>query len=292
MSPLVTIGVPTYRRPERLRRALAAVSAQTYRDLEIIVSDNASPESDTRRVVEEAAARDPRIVYRRQAQNLGAGGNFTYLAMQATGRYFAWFADDDSSEPTFVARLVETLEANPDVVLAMSDVVQLDEAVPDRQKLVELSTIRVDAPWPPTRERFFQYPTSNIFFCVYGIYRTDVLQQCRLDFSSVVKGLHFGSEVPFLAEVATHGRIVSIPEPLKIYVTHKESVYAQEMAGLRRLDSVLRHLEIRALVSLAAARSELGPAEKLRLATLPWHTFVKKLGRRAGSLASRITRVR
>ncbi len=256
------------------------------------MSDNASPEPDTAQVVSEAAARDPRIVYIRQDTNLGAGGNFTYLAGRGQGRYFAWFADDDLSEPTFVDRLVDVLEANPDVVLAMSDVLQVDELNPEERKLVELTTVRVDADWERTRARFFQYPTSNIFFCVYGIYRTDVLRRCRLDFSSRVKGLHFGSEVPFLAEVATHGRIVSIPEPLKIYVTHKGSVYAQEMAGLSRLDSVLRHTEIRTLVSLAAGRSDLATAEKLRLAALPWHSLVKKIGRRVRTVASRVARVR
>ena len=59
--PRVGIGVPTYNRPDGLRRTLACLSAQTYPHLDILVSDNASPDSAVADVVAEMAARDPRM---------------------------------------------------------------------------------------------------------------------------------------------------------------------------------------------------------------------------------------
>src|SRR6185369_14932342 len=55
-TPLVSVGVPTYSRPEGLRRALRALTEQTYENLEIIVSDNASPGTETSDVVGEFSA--------------------------------------------------------------------------------------------------------------------------------------------------------------------------------------------------------------------------------------------
>ncbi|MEL6166686.1 MAG: glycosyltransferase, partial [Cyanobacteria bacterium J06628_3] len=43
-QPLVSIIIPTYNRPEYLNLALASAVQQTYQNIEIIVSDNCSPE--------------------------------------------------------------------------------------------------------------------------------------------------------------------------------------------------------------------------------------------------------
>ena len=40
-EPLVSVIIPTYNRPDGLRRALASVSAQTFRDFEVIVVNDA-----------------------------------------------------------------------------------------------------------------------------------------------------------------------------------------------------------------------------------------------------------
>src|SRR5947199_10799653 len=94
-EPLVTVGIPTYNRPAGLRRALDCITGQTYRNLEILVSDNCSPGEETAAIVREYQSRDPRISYFRQPTNLGMDGNFKFLLAQAAGPYFFWAADDD-----------------------------------------------------------------------------------------------------------------------------------------------------------------------------------------------------
>ena len=54
--PLVSVGIPTFNRPEGLRRTLRLICNQTYRNLEILVSDNASPRSETQKIVQGFAA--------------------------------------------------------------------------------------------------------------------------------------------------------------------------------------------------------------------------------------------
>ena len=41
-QPLVSVGIPTYNRPELLRRAIDSIVNQTYENLEVIISDNAT----------------------------------------------------------------------------------------------------------------------------------------------------------------------------------------------------------------------------------------------------------
>ena len=68
-NPLVSVGIPTFNRPDGLRRTLECITNQTYKNLEIIVSDNCSPGPETEAVVREFMAKDRRIQYYRQENN-------------------------------------------------------------------------------------------------------------------------------------------------------------------------------------------------------------------------------
>lgn len=98
----VTIGIPTRNRKEYLLRALSSSLAQTHRDIEVVVSDNASSD-DTLRCLRET--RDPRLVILEQQTNIGMVGNFNACLNAATGQLFLMLSDDDLLEPTAVERL-------------------------------------------------------------------------------------------------------------------------------------------------------------------------------------------
>jgi glycosyltransferase involved in cell wall biosynthesis len=115
--PLVVIGIPTYNRCERLRRSIDSALAQTYPNVQVLVSDNASPDA-TETLCRDYMARDPRVRYWRQPVNVGATGNFNTVFAQADAPLFMWLADDDWVPPEFVARCVAALQDEPDVVLA------------------------------------------------------------------------------------------------------------------------------------------------------------------------------
>jgi len=112
-ATLVSVGIPTYNRPDGLRRTLECIVGQTYSNLEIIVSDNASTNPRVAIVAAEFQARDSRIRYVRQPANFGPTENFRFVLREATGEYFMWAADDDSWEPEFIARLAALLRGHP-----------------------------------------------------------------------------------------------------------------------------------------------------------------------------------
>ncbi|EAU54529.1 glycosyltransferase family 2 protein [Mariprofundus ferrooxydans] len=119
-QPLVSVGIPSYSRPEGLRRTLECITRQTYRHLEIIVSDNCSPGDATEQVVREFIGKDPRVRYYRQKKNIGAVNNFGYLLEQSAGAYFMWAADDDAWEPEYIHAMLELLEKDESASVAFS----------------------------------------------------------------------------------------------------------------------------------------------------------------------------
>ena len=118
---MVSVGLPAYNRPDSLRRVLSNITAQTYPNLEIIVSEDASPDARVRNVIEEFASNDHRIKYFRQDQNKGVLANAEFVLRQAQGEYFTWFSDDDWRSPEFIELLVDELEKNKNVDFAFCD---------------------------------------------------------------------------------------------------------------------------------------------------------------------------
>ncbi len=132
-APLVSIGCPTYNRPEGLRHMLECSIAQTYTNLEIIVSDNCSDGDETEKLVRSLMQKDSRIKYFRQPKNIGSFNNYRFLLAQASGEYFAWACDDDAREPEFIESCIKEFERlkTPLIVNSYSERVnkQLDEVI-------------------------------------------------------------------------------------------------------------------------------------------------------------------
>lgn len=105
----ITCVIPTYRRPQLLRRALNSVLNQTCRDLIVKVFDNASGD-ETEAVVREFAQRDARVSYHCHDRNIGAPANFAFALRDIHTPYFSVLADDDVLLPTLYASAVEALE--------------------------------------------------------------------------------------------------------------------------------------------------------------------------------------
>src|SRR5919112_5909956 len=101
--PRVTIGLPVYNGERFLEQALDGLLAQTFTDFELIISDNASTDR-TPEICQAYAARDSRIRYVRQPENIGAGPNHNILVPMARGEYFKWASHDDLYDPDLVAK--------------------------------------------------------------------------------------------------------------------------------------------------------------------------------------------
>lgn len=118
IEPSVTIVIPTYQRMEYLAEAIRSALAQTYQDLEVIVSDNAAS-NEVRALVD--SYRDARLRYRCNETNTGAMGNAIAAYREARGRFIGTMHDDDTWEPEAVERLVAPLLHDDSLVVSFSD---------------------------------------------------------------------------------------------------------------------------------------------------------------------------
>lgn len=122
-SPLVSIGIPTYNRAHSyLRYALRSAVSQSYKNIEIIVSDNCSTDS-TESVVKEFD--DSRVRYYRQTENIGPVPNRNFCLEQSQGQYFLLLFDDDVIDDDFISTCVEAVKCNsePGVILTGTRVI-------------------------------------------------------------------------------------------------------------------------------------------------------------------------
>ena len=126
--PLVSVVIPTFRRPQYLRQAIESVLAQDFSDWRLVVHDDGGiPEN--REVVESFG--DARIIHRANPQRLGIGANKFAGWRAAEGRYVANLDDDDLWEPNFLSTLVPILESDPSLVVAFGShaIIDADGAV-------------------------------------------------------------------------------------------------------------------------------------------------------------------
>lgn len=122
--PLVCICIPVFNSAETIRETLESIIAQSYANLIIHVSDNASTD-DTLKVIE--SIKDVRLNIHKFSQNVGGEGNFTRCIRLATGKYTAIFHADDIYEPDMVAKQVAYLESNTDVGAVFTEAITIDE---------------------------------------------------------------------------------------------------------------------------------------------------------------------
>ncbi len=102
--PIVSVAIRAYRRAW-LGGAIASVLGQTWRDLELVVYDDAGDLEDVA-----AAFHDHRLRYVRAEKKLETSGRFAAAVALCRGRYIGVLDDDDRYEPEFVERLVSVLE--------------------------------------------------------------------------------------------------------------------------------------------------------------------------------------
>jgi glycosyltransferase involved in cell wall biosynthesis len=115
-SPLVSVVLPTYGRPEALLDALDSVAAQTYEPIEVVVVDDHSPEPVEPRVREESYPSIRAIRCFRHEENRGANAARNTGIEHAEGEFIAFLDDDDVWKAETIAREVATFREHGNAV--------------------------------------------------------------------------------------------------------------------------------------------------------------------------------
>lgn len=269
----VSIGMPVYNGESFIAEAIESILKQTYRDFELIISDNASTDN-TEDICKAYATKDQRISYSRNDQNLGPAANYNRVYELSSGEYFKWASHDDLCDPEFLQECVNVLDRDASVVLCYSQLLDIDEhgnRIGERCPVVNTDSTR-------PHERFRSLiRRDSICDAVFGVIRANVLRKTALIRS------YPDCDRVLLSELGLHGRLYQIPEHLFFRRQHSGTSVNKYRSRRERAKwfnpkagwFVFPHWRQFLEYMLAIRRSPLVGKERLRCYREMW-TWIKK----------------
>lgn len=244
----VSAIIPAYNRAHCIERAIKSVQDQTFKDMEILVCDDASTDA-TRDIVRTYQAKDSRIILLCLLENQGAGAARNLGMQAAKGEYIAFFDSDDEWLPEKLARQVERMDAEPPeigacfcggTIIKNGNTARPVAYVPDKE-------------WE--HDTFRQFVTEQIPFLTPTI----LFRRCCLEKSGLmVPEMRRNQDAEFLLRLFSHYGLAVIPEPyavLHLVVSSRQKHYDALCAALpyhmRHYDLILKEFGYWAAVSYA-----------------------------------------
>jgi glycosyltransferase involved in cell wall biosynthesis len=228
-KPCVSIGLAVYNGEKYLKQAIDSILAQTFTDFELIISDNASTDR-TQEICKEYLAKDSRIRYYRNGENIGGANNENRTFTLSRGEYFRWAADDDMCAPELIAKCVEILAQNPSVVLCYSMITEINE---NGDFIRTISQSKGTSAKPHERFRDLAERDHNCE-ATYGLVRADVLRKTRLQKN------YTDSDRTLLCELSLYGQFFEIQEPLFYKRYHAQNMYVNMRSRMAWFNPALK----------------------------------------------------
>jgi glycosyltransferase involved in cell wall biosynthesis len=211
--PRVSIGIPVRNGQRYLREAMDSLLAQSMSDLEIIICDNASTDG-TEQIGREYAARDPRVRYHRNAQDIGPANNHNLCFEMSRGQYFRWHAHDDVVAPDHLEKCVAALEQDQSAVLGYPQTLVID----GKSQPLENYDFKLQTDSASPSRRFAELVLVNHrrhrAVEIFGLIRAAVLRRTPL------QGSYARGDSVLLARLALLGRFIEVPGRLFLSRTH------------------------------------------------------------------------
>lgn len=192
----VTVIITCYNLEKEIRRCIASLTAQTYKNLEIIVVDDGSQDG-SKGVIEACAREDDRIVPVVQ-DNAGPSAARNHGISFATGEYLMFVDGDDYVADTYVEHFMEVSEGCDMVIGALRYV------YPDGSESYQPeSEFRCDK-----EEYVKKYYTQSvakrtIFGPVNKLYRTEIIRDNKIQFD---EGLKIREDGIFVLDILAHAK--------------------------------------------------------------------------------------
>ena len=215
--PLVTIMIPTYNQADILHRAIESALAQDYSMLEVIVSDDNSPDN-TAEVVK-PYMQDDRLKYFRNEQNLGRVKNYKKcLEEYATGEWVVnCDGDDYYTDPHFVSEIMCLILSNEGNNIVFAQGGQLVDFTKEQERSYdEYPPISGEFELMRHGEFFWRYPDFAHFSHLTAIYRRELaisIDFYRSDISS--------SDRESFLRLALHGDVMILKKVFGAWVQHE-----------------------------------------------------------------------
>ena len=120
MNELVSIIIPTYKRNEKLKKAIESILKQTYQNIEIIVVDDNNPNTEYRKkneILMQSYIKNSKVKYIKHEKNKNGAAARNTGINAANGKYIGFLDDDDEFLPTKIEKQVDVLEKKENITV-------------------------------------------------------------------------------------------------------------------------------------------------------------------------------
>lgn len=119
LNPKISICIPTYNGADYLQEALDSISIQSFRDFEVIISDDASSDNTLKMVQAfKEHSRFPVYIFHHTPHGIGA--NWNNCLKHIKGKYIKFLFQDDVMEKECLHKMVKVMETNTNIGLVAS----------------------------------------------------------------------------------------------------------------------------------------------------------------------------
>ena len=270
----VTIGIPTYSRLSYMKEAFASALAQTYSNIEVLISQNPHRERHIREEIaeycQEFAGRDPRVRYQLRPRNLGQEENYQWIVDNARGDYVLLIGDDDRLLPNAIETLVSALTPDATVVFGRRHIIDAEGRRQPRCVPPVHPNARFFGGWPFTQ---YEVPAGRLSDAELwawrqamgietSIVRTQDFRRVRfrqdLDMPDLVFFIFLaraGGEFVFVSEYVTEYRFHANSKTSKGFVNFRETFDDLERLPVREEVEPYKRKLLQMLAFRAASKS-------------------------------------
>lgn len=206
MSDLITCVLPTYNGEKYIRESIDSILAQTYKNWELIIVNDASTDG-TLEIVKEYAGRDKRISVINNETNQKLPKSLNIGFAKARGEYYTWTSDDNAYKPQAFEKMLNALKQDSSADMVCCDIDIIDE---NGKKMREITAdCSVES--------------------LLGVNNT--IGSCFLYTKTIADKIGGYDESQFLVEdydywlrIALQGKIITLHENLYAHRFHKDSL--------------------------------------------------------------------
>jgi glycosyltransferase involved in cell wall biosynthesis len=219
--PLITVGIPVFNGEKFLKKRLDSVLNQTYKNFEVIISDNASTD-DTSKLCNEIIKKEKNIQYYLQKENIGYVNNFNFLIKKTNGKYFTFAAVDDVWEPNFLEKNVNILQTNDKIVGSIGTVKYFGNAQTQSEtsrftqilkkiirkqdiNILEQHVMSISGKYDKKIDKYLRFNQGSF---VYGLFRANAIKK------NIIPGPLAAWDLAFILNILKFGDLHVIDEVL------------------------------------------------------------------------------
>jgi glycosyltransferase involved in cell wall biosynthesis len=242
LTPTITILLPVHNGLPFIKETINSVFSQTFKNWELLISDNASTDGTREYLLE---IKDERIRIFTHNKNIGLARNWDFLLQLVNTKYLCVIGADDIFLPNHLEKKIALLESCSELALVHGNVITIDEeSLPLNRAFVDFDQIETHH---MSAVRLLELNFVNITSVVFSTealrafdLRFEVRYQLMIDWAILLKFSILGGLMIFDYEPTVQYRVhnkSTTKATLNSFSWHLESIAL-------RIDSLMEHTEL------------------------------------------------